>query len=136
MDKVKKRLKVLLRPGEYKRPEFAMAWRVPDVEPQQIVQETVELLRYHREIMNENWKNMDVEFARSDVYMDNLPEDVPFPNPNEETGKRSKGIGGLGSAALDSLVNSILNRDNQHPIRLVPYDGARIGEFVRGEVGS
>lgn len=48
-DKVKKRLKVLLRPGEYKRPEFAFAWRVPDVEPQQVVQETVELLRYHRE---------------------------------------------------------------------------------------
>lgn len=48
MDKVKKRLKVLLRPGEYKRPEFAFAWRVPDVEPQQVVQETVELLRYHR----------------------------------------------------------------------------------------
>ena len=48
MDKVKKRLKVLLRPGEYKRPEFAFAWRVPDVEPQQVVQETVELLKYHR----------------------------------------------------------------------------------------
>lgn len=48
MDKVKRRLKVLLRPGEYKRPEFAMSWRVPDVEPQQIVQETVELLRLHR----------------------------------------------------------------------------------------
>lgn len=49
MDKVKKRLKVLLRPGEYKRPEFAFAWRVPDVEPQQVVQETVELLKYHRQ---------------------------------------------------------------------------------------
>lgn len=48
MDRVKKRLKVLLRPGEYKRPEFAFAWRVPDVEPQQVVQETVELLKYHR----------------------------------------------------------------------------------------
>ena len=51
MDRVKKRLKVLLRPGEYKRPEFAFAWRVPDVEPQQVVQETVELLRYHRDGM-------------------------------------------------------------------------------------
>ncbi|KAL7008777.1 inositol hexakisphosphate and diphosphoinositol-pentakisphosphate kinase [Cystobasidiomycetes sp. EMM_F5] len=65
MDAVKKRLKVLLRPGEYKRPEFAMAWRVPDVEPQQVVQETVELLRYHRKVMRENWAKLDVEDIQS-----------------------------------------------------------------------
>lgn len=83
MDRVKKRLKVLLRPGEYKRPEFAFAWRVPNVEPQQVVQETVELLRYHRQgeraslevvlhwlnifdaVMRDNWTKMDVEAIQS-----------------------------------------------------------------------
>ena len=34
MDKVKKRLKHLFRPGEYKRPEFC--WPVPDAEPVQV----------------------------------------------------------------------------------------------------
>jgi inositol hexakisphosphate/diphosphoinositol-pentakisphosphate kinase len=34
MDQVKKRLKTLLRAGEYKRPEFC--WPVPDAEPAQV----------------------------------------------------------------------------------------------------
>lgn len=62
MDKVKKRLKVLLRPGEYKRPEFARVLsRVPDVEPQLIVQETVELMKYHRasELHRSNIPDLD-----------------------------------------------------------------------------
>ena len=75
MDKVKKRLKTLLRPGQAQRPEFC--WQVPDLEPvqvrldnsdelsiltgTQVVAETMELMRYHRDVLNENWKKLDVE---------------------------------------------------------------------------
>jgi len=59
MDLVKKRLKWLFRPGEYKRPEFA--WHVPTEEPMTVVAETMNLMRYHRELMTTNWTALDVE---------------------------------------------------------------------------
>lgn len=59
MDAVKKRLKTILRPGAYNRPDFC--WPVPDVEPQEVVKRTIELMRYHRDTLTHNWQAMDVE---------------------------------------------------------------------------
>jgi hypothetical protein len=83
MDKVKKRLKTLLRWGEAKRPEFS--WPVPDLEPVQVrlcghapctsrqngqvVAETMELMRYHRDLLRQNWKALDVENLQARWYV-------------------------------------------------------------------
>lgn len=59
MDKIKKRLKTLCRPGLSVRPEFA--WPVENQEPVEVVKETMELMRYHRDMMRSNWEIMEVE---------------------------------------------------------------------------
>lgn len=79
IEKVKKRLKSLCRPGLHVRPEFA--WPLADEEPfevrcriytvlvdrrvdlanPQVVKETIELMRHHRSVMHHNWETMAVE---------------------------------------------------------------------------
>lgn len=113
-DKVKKRLKVLLRPGEYKRPEFAFAWRVPDVEPQQVVQETVELLRYHRD-----GKTFSISYERCSDGSAQSCERIgakwmsrPFSRggavPNTRHSGENDGTRSLSSSAMSSLKSSTL----------------------------
>ncbi|KAI0080883.1 hypothetical protein K474DRAFT_1657395 [Panus rudis PR-1116 ss-1] len=61
MDDVKKRLKILLRPGEpEKRPE--LTWpKSMKKEPVEVVREVIELLASFREIMHKNWETLDVD---------------------------------------------------------------------------
>ncbi|CAL1700991.1 unnamed protein product [Somion occarium] len=61
MDDVKKRLKILLRPGEpEKRPE--LTWpKSMKKEPVEVVKEVIELLASFREIMHRNWETLDVD---------------------------------------------------------------------------
>ncbi|KAJ3488715.1 hypothetical protein NLI96_g2649 [Meripilus lineatus] len=61
MDDVKKRLKILLRPGEpEKRPE--LTWpKSMKKEPVEVVKEVIELLASFRQIMHKNWETMDVD---------------------------------------------------------------------------
>ncbi|KAI0774138.1 histidine phosphatase superfamily-domain-containing protein [Fomes fomentarius] len=61
MDDVKKRLKILLRPGEpEKRPE--LTWpKSMKKEPVEVVKEVIELLSTIRDIMRRNWESMDVD---------------------------------------------------------------------------
>ncbi|KAF9058218.1 histidine phosphatase superfamily-domain-containing protein [Panaeolus papilionaceus] len=61
MDDVKKRLKILLRPGEpEKRPE--LTWpKSMKKEPVEVVKEVIELLSSFRDIMRHNFETMDVE---------------------------------------------------------------------------
>ncbi|EJF61114.1 histidine phosphatase superfamily-domain-containing protein [Dichomitus squalens] len=61
MDDVKKRLKILLRPGEpEKRPE--LTWpKSMKKEPVEVVKEVIELLSAFRDIMRHNWETMDVD---------------------------------------------------------------------------
>ena len=61
MDDVKKRLKILLRPGEpEKRPE--LTWpKSMKKEPVEVVKEVIELLSTFRDIMRRNWETMDVD---------------------------------------------------------------------------
>ncbi|KAJ7781277.1 histidine phosphatase superfamily-domain-containing protein [Mycena metata] len=61
MDDVKKRLKILLRPGESeKRPE--LTWpKSMNKEPVEVVKEVIELLSSFRGIMRKNFETMDVD---------------------------------------------------------------------------
>lgn len=61
MDDVKKRLKILLRPGESeKRPE--LTWpKSMKKEPVEVVKEVIELLSSFRDIMRHNFETMDVD---------------------------------------------------------------------------
>ncbi|KAK0468349.1 cortical actin cytoskeleton protein asp1 [Desarmillaria tabescens] len=61
MDDVKKRLKILLRPGEpEKRPE--LTWpKSMKKEPVEVVKEVIELLGSFRDIMRRNFETMDVD---------------------------------------------------------------------------
>ncbi|KAL6309591.1 histidine phosphatase superfamily-domain-containing protein [Sparassis latifolia] len=61
MDDVKKRLKILLRPGEpEKRPE--LTWpKSMKKEPVEVVKEVIELLNTFRDIMRRNWVTLDVD---------------------------------------------------------------------------
>ncbi|KAK4335392.1 Inositol hexakisphosphate and diphosphoinositol-pentakisphosphate kinase [Rhodotorula toruloides] len=59
MEKVKKKLKTLCRPGLHVRPEFA--WPAKEKDPFEVVKETIELMKSLRETMNENWHSLAVE---------------------------------------------------------------------------
>ncbi|KAF9075838.1 histidine phosphatase superfamily-domain-containing protein [Rhodocollybia butyracea] len=61
MDDVKKRLKILLRPGESeKRPE--LTWpKSMKKEPVEVVREVIQLLSSFRDIMRHNYETMDVD---------------------------------------------------------------------------
>ncbi|KAF8165364.1 cortical actin cytoskeleton protein asp1 [Crassisporium funariophilum] len=61
MDDVKKRLKILLRPGESeKRPE--LTWpKSMKKEPVEVVKEVIELLSSFRDIMRRNYETLDVD---------------------------------------------------------------------------
>lgn len=61
MDKVKKRLKVLLRHNQ----GTEVNWPIADKEPVDIVQEVIVILKEQREIMNRNWEELDVEEIQS-----------------------------------------------------------------------
>ncbi|KAK4703060.1 inositol-hexakisphosphate/diphosphoinositol-pentakisphosphate 1-kinase, partial [Phenoliferia sp. Uapishka_3] len=59
MEKVKKKLKSLCRPGLSVRPEFA--WPANEEPPFECVKETIELMRYHRALMVSNWETLEIE---------------------------------------------------------------------------
>lgn len=90
MEKVKKKLKSLCRPGAGVRPDFA--WPANEEPPfevrlltfalghrplnlirgvffKQVVKETIELMRYHRALMLANWELLDVEKIQSRWYV-------------------------------------------------------------------
>lgn len=58
MDKVKKKLKPLLRQGKEAPPQFAWPPKMP--EPFIVIKRVVELMNYHHKIMDENFKTQDV----------------------------------------------------------------------------
>lgn len=63
MDKVKKRLKTLLRAGDKAPPQFAWPKDVP--EPYLVVRQVVDLMKFHQRVMNHNFKKIESEAASS-----------------------------------------------------------------------
>ena len=57
MDKVKKRLKLLLRKGEKAPPQFAWPSNMP--EPSEVVGKVAELMTFHRKVMRYNYKKLN-----------------------------------------------------------------------------
>ena len=57
MDKVKKKLKLLLREGHKAPPQFAWPANTPD--PSVIVQKVAELMVFHRKVMRQNFKRLE-----------------------------------------------------------------------------
>ncbi|KAL9604334.1 MAG: hypothetical protein Q9219_000522 [cf. Caloplaca sp. 3 TL-2023] len=56
MDKVKKKLKLLLREGHQAPPQFA--WPANTPEPSIVVAKVVELMNFHRQVMRDNFKRL------------------------------------------------------------------------------
>ena len=63
MDKVKKKLKLLLRAGEKAPPQFAWPNNMP--EPSEVVRKTAELMVFHRKVMRYNYKKLNGAAAAS-----------------------------------------------------------------------
>ncbi|TID24594.1 hypothetical protein CANINC_003066 [Pichia inconspicua] len=63
MDKVKKKLKPLLRQGKEAPPQFAWPPKMP--EPFVVIKRVVELMNYHHQIMEENFETQDVDKFQS-----------------------------------------------------------------------
>ena len=63
MDKVKKKLKLLLREGHKPDPQFA--WPPNTPEPSAVVQKVAELMKFHRRVMRFNFKKLNSGAAAS-----------------------------------------------------------------------
>ncbi|KAK9446880.1 histidine phosphatase superfamily-domain-containing protein [Limtongia smithiae] len=63
MDKVKKKIKPLLRKGLKPPPHFTWPAKMP--EPSVVIQSVVELMNFHREVMEYNFTNRDVNSFQS-----------------------------------------------------------------------
>ena len=63
MDKVKKKLKLLLREGHKPDPQFA--WPPNTPEPSAVVQKVAELMRFHRKVMRHNFMKLNGGAAAS-----------------------------------------------------------------------
>jgi inositol hexakisphosphate/diphosphoinositol-pentakisphosphate kinase len=63
MDKVKKKLKTLLRAGNKAPPQFA--WPKDTPEPYIVARQVVELMKFHQRVMNHNFKKIDSEAVAS-----------------------------------------------------------------------
>ncbi|KAF2828727.1 hypothetical protein CC86DRAFT_347162 [Ophiobolus disseminans] len=63
MDKVKKKLKTLLRAGNQAPPQFAWPKNTP--EPNTVAKQVVELMKFHKRVMNHNYKKIDSEAVSS-----------------------------------------------------------------------
>ncbi|WAQ85525.1 hypothetical protein PtA15_6A153 [Puccinia triticina] len=61
MDRVKKRLKVLLRHNQ----GVEVDWPIADKEPFDVVQEVIAILQEQRDVMHMNWEKLDVEQIQS-----------------------------------------------------------------------
>jgi inositol hexakisphosphate/diphosphoinositol-pentakisphosphate kinase len=57
MDKVKKKLKTLLRAGDKAPPQFA--WPDNEPEPYLVVRQVVDLMKFHQRVMNHNYKKIE-----------------------------------------------------------------------------
>ncbi|KAI4667924.1 uncharacterized protein J4E78_001744 [Alternaria triticimaculans] len=73
MDKVKKKLKTLLRAGDKAPPQFAWPKDVP--EPYIVVRQVVDLIKFHQRVMNHNFKKIESEAISSLAALNSPPSE-------------------------------------------------------------
>jgi inositol hexakisphosphate/diphosphoinositol-pentakisphosphate kinase len=77
MDKVKKKLKTLLRAGNKAPPQFAWPKDVP--EPYIVARQVVDLMKFHQRVMNHNFRKIDSEAIASLSALASPPTQPPTP---------------------------------------------------------
>ncbi|KAL8987194.1 MAG: hypothetical protein Q9177_003575 [Variospora cf. flavescens] len=78
MDKVKKKLKLLLREGHQAPPQFA--WPPNTPEPSIVVGKVVELMNFHRQVMRDNFKRLPGSASASLSALRTTDDGSPVPN--------------------------------------------------------
>lgn len=78
MDKVKKKLKLLLREGHQAPPQFA--WPPNTPEPSIVVGKVVELMNFHRQVMRDNFKRLPGAVSASLSALKTTDDGTPVPN--------------------------------------------------------
>ena len=98
MDKVKKKLKLLLREGHKAPPQFAWPQNMP--EPSVVVRKVAELMVFHRKVMRYNFKRLNCGAAAS----------LSALNKGGEGSTPAPTSGSLGSLAQAQAVSGIQSR--------------------------
>ncbi|KNG49574.1 phosphoglycerate mutase-like protein [Stemphylium lycopersici] len=83
MDKVKKKLKTLLRAGDKAPPQFAWPKDVP--EPYLVVRQVVDLIKFHQRVMNHNFKKIESEAISSLAAIASPTSGAQTPEPSQYT---------------------------------------------------
>ncbi|KAL8880987.1 MAG: hypothetical protein Q9198_001717, partial [Flavoplaca austrocitrina] len=96
MDKVKKKLKLLLREGHQAPPQFA--WPPNTPEPSIVVSRVVELMNFHRRVMRDNFKRLPGGATASLSALKITDDGTPVPN--------TSGSGALARAEAIAKIQS------------------------------
>ncbi|KAL8651507.1 MAG: hypothetical protein Q9210_003210 [Variospora velana] len=90
MDKVKKKLKLLLREGHQAPPQFA--WPPNTPEPSIVVGKVVELMNFHRQVMRDNFKRLPGSASASLSALRTTDDGSPVPNAGGGSLARAEAI--------------------------------------------
>ena len=99
MDKVKKKLKLLLREGYQPPPQFAWPSNMP--EPAAVVRDVVELMLFHRKVMRHNFKTLAGTAAASISQLSETSASAASPDsskPSGVSGGTTKSAGSMAQA--------------------------------------
>lgn len=102
MDKVKKKLKVLLRQGEEPPPQFA--WPAGMPEPSIIQRQVVQLMIFHRKVMRHNYQKL---YGGPTPATNSLSQVI---NPSSQTVENPGQPGATGSMAQATATSAIQSR--------------------------
>ncbi|OBT41169.1 hypothetical protein VE00_09062 [Pseudogymnoascus sp. WSF 3629] len=96
MDKVKKKLKVLLREGQGPPPQFAWPANLP--EPSIVQRQVIQLMKFHRKVMRHNYQKL---YGGAATSLNNIV------NPGDKAASESPQVGAMGQA---TAINNIQAR--------------------------